>query len=83
MTNEEYLEAQGVLLNYAEHLAQFDWEAFRQRIDQAETVGPFLMAPADYQRASSVTARLTRLARAARVLASEWHATAEQEVTSE
>ena len=75
MTDTEYLEAQRTLLYFSAALAMVDWDAFRQRIDHAETVGPFLMEPMAYQRAVKVTARLTRLARAAGVLASEWRAT--------
>ena len=64
MTDEKYLETQQQVVTLAGLIADMDLGGFLARIARAETMGVFLMAPQDYQRAAPTMHRIERLARA-------------------
>lgn len=68
MTDDEYLAAQQMLTIAAGGLDLHDWAAFIQRINHAETMGVFLMAPLDYQRATERARHISAMASAASAL---------------
>jgi predicted alpha/beta hydrolase family esterase len=73
VSDEEYQIAQNMLILCARSLAEHDWTAFFNRIEHAETMGVFLIAPAEYQRATALTRHIGSMAVVARRLVNHLH----------
>ena len=64
MTNAEYEQTQHSIVTLSGLIADMDLAGFINRINRAETMGVFLVAPREYQKATPVMANLKRLAHA-------------------
>ena len=62
MTNDEYAKTQLELMTFAAVAAGMDIRGFLERIEHAETVGIFMMAPIQYTAASKDLQKIRNLA---------------------
>lgn len=70
MTNEEYKETQYMLVLLARGIANLDLDAFLQRLERADAIGPFIN-PTLYRDAMGNMEKIRRLAQAANAFRKE------------